>query len=78
MKTFGKCILALLGVAVLLFCIGKRPMKRSPTGSAVRINARRGSRKKRPAHRSGVRPAVRGALLGHLWYFPPWLMENAR
>ena len=23
MKTFGKCILALLGVAVLLFCIGK-------------------------------------------------------
>ena len=68
MKTFGKCILALLGVAVLLFC----------TGSAVRINARRGSRKKRPAHRSGVRPAVRGALLGHLWYFPPWLMENAR
>ena len=34
--------------------------------------------KKRPAHRSGVRPAVRGALLGHLWYFPPWLMENAR
>ena len=23
LKTFGKCILALLGVAVLLFCIGK-------------------------------------------------------
>ena len=45
MKTFGKCILALLGVAVLLFCIGKMKApdealayrERRPQKSAPRI-----------------------------------------
>ena len=36
MKTFGKCILALLGVAVLLFCIGKMIILKAVR--TVRIN----------------------------------------
>ena len=66
MKTFGKCILALLGVAVLLFCIGKM---KAPDEALAYRERRPDSRPERQPQKSAPRigPVSVRPCAGRFW-----------